>query len=90
MKSYESVSSLNSDGPKAIVNTDEHYYDSVPIDSIEGDYVYIQPGGSDGTATLPMEDIVEPQLRAESVGHTTETESPERNSNYVNIDYFLQ
>lgn len=87
MKSYESVSSLNSDGLKTGASTDDHYYDTVPVENIEGDYVYIQPGsGEPDTATLPIA-----QARDSTVsGGALEPESPGRNSNYVNIDYFLQ
>lgn len=86
MKSYESVSSLNSDGLKTGTSQDDPYYDSVPIDNIEGDYVYIQPSG-DNCKPVASAQV---QLRSNSAVHSNEPESPGRNSNYVNIDYFLQ
>lgn len=47
IKSYESISSLSSDsikaGGQALDN--EPYYDTVPMDNGDGDYVYIQAGG---------------------------------------------
>uniref|UniRef100_A0A7G3AQH7 Putative rac gtpase-activating protein bcr/abr n=1 Tax=Lutzomyia longipalpis TaxID=7200 RepID=A0A7G3AQH7_LUTLO len=46
IKSYESISSLSSDSVKAGGQLDnEPYYDTVPMDNGDGDYVYIQAGG---------------------------------------------
>ncbi|XP_055712401.1 active breakpoint cluster region-related protein isoform X2 [Phlebotomus papatasi] len=47
IKSYESISSLSSDSIKAggQVLDNEPYYDTVPMDNGDGDYVYIQAGG---------------------------------------------
>ncbi|KAH8420286.1 hypothetical protein KR009_008776 [Drosophila setifemur] len=104
IKSYESVSSLSSDSAKAataasqqaagMLSTGQHpadnepYYDSVPLDNGEGEYVFIKPGrtgssssrddlSTPGSSTLPLASVADP-------------ESPGRTSNYVNIDYFLQ
>ncbi|XP_063707678.1 active breakpoint cluster region-related protein-like [Culicoides brevitarsis] len=89
LTSYESTSSLNSDGLKTGAGHDnnEHYYDSVPIDNIEDDYVYIKPGSlpQSEPPTSPTEDNQRKQIKS-----VLEPESPGRNSNYVNIDYFLQ
>ncbi|GAB0093247.1 active breakpoint cluster region-related protein [Sergentomyia squamirostris] len=47
IKSYESISSLSSDSMKASgqLADNEPYYDTVPMDNGDGDYVYIQAGG---------------------------------------------
>ena len=102
MKSYESISSLSSDsiktGGQNIEN--EPYYDSVPLDNGDGDYVYIQAGGTTGS-TSSRDDIstagstlqLPSHPRSHNSSHTSvqlEQESPGRNSNYVNIDYFIQ
>lgn len=48
MKSYESISSLSSDSMKVGMNAEhEPYYDTVPMDNGDGDYVYIQVKGRD-------------------------------------------
>lgn len=102
IKSYESVSSLSSESAKAAAAAasssqqnaaassadNEPYYDSVPLDNGEGEYVFIKPGrtgssssrddlSTPGSSTLPLASVADP-------------ESPGRTSNYVNIDYFLQ
>ncbi|KAH8276350.1 hypothetical protein KR026_002931 [Drosophila bipectinata] len=98
IKSYESVSSLSSESAKATAGSqqnpaasaadNEPYYDSVPLDNGEGEYVFIKPGrtgssssrddlSTPGSSTLPLASVADP-------------ESPGRTSNYVNIDYFLQ
>lgn len=52
IKSYESNSSLSSDPMKVSHNHEnEPYYDSVPLDNHEGDYVYIQAEGTGNTGT---------------------------------------
>lgn len=94
IKSYESISSLSSDGNKhGHILEHEPFYDTVPIDNIEGDYVYIQAGGNGSTSsrddissasTLPL------PIRNSQNSVLMEPESPGRSSNYVNIDYFLQ
>lgn len=94
IKSYESISSLSSDGKHGgHVLEHEPFYDTVPIDNIEGDYVYIQAGGNGSTSsrddissasTLPL------PIRNSQNSVLLEPESPGRSSNYVNIDYFLQ
>lgn len=86
MTSFESSSSLNSEGLKTSAGNDiEHYYDSVPIDTIEDDYVYIKPGNLQKDESTSVEDNPRKQIKS-----SVEPESPGRNSNYVNIDYFLQ
>lgn len=93
IKSYESISSLSSDGKHGHILEHEPFYDTVPIDNIEGDYVYIQAGGNGSTSsrddissasTLPL------PIRNSQNSVMLEPESPGRSSNYVNIDYFLQ
>ncbi|XP_059617838.1 active breakpoint cluster region-related protein isoform X2 [Phlebotomus argentipes] len=51
IKSYESISSLSSDSMKAggPLLDNEPYYDTVPMDNGDGDYVYIQSGGGGTT-----------------------------------------
>uniref|UniRef100_W4VRB6 Putative rho gtpase activating protein at 1a n=1 Tax=Corethrella appendiculata TaxID=1370023 RepID=W4VRB6_9DIPT len=53
IKSYESISSLSSDSMKTNLQhlEHEHYYDTVPLDNGDGDYVYIQAGGSSNNNT---------------------------------------
>lgn len=97
IKSYESVSSLGSDCTKATQHLDnEPYYDTVPLDNGEGEYVYIKPGGTGSSSsrddlstpgsTLPIGSAT----HLSSQASVTDPESPGRSSNYVNIDYFLQ
>ncbi|XP_054730679.1 active breakpoint cluster region-related protein isoform X2 [Anastrepha obliqua] len=96
IKSYESVSSLGSDCAKASQHLDnEPYYDTVPLDNGEGEYVYIKPGGTGSSSS--RDDLSTPgsTLPIGSAAHlssqasVTDPESPGRSSNYVNIDYFL-
>ncbi|XP_037026256.1 active breakpoint cluster region-related protein isoform X2 [Bradysia coprophila] len=98
MKSYESISSLSSDSMKVGLNVEhEPYYDTVPMDNGDGDYVYIQAGGTGSTSsrddvsnvgsTLPLPS--NPKNFSSQTSILTEPESPGRSSNYVNIDYFL-
>ncbi|XP_055370829.1 serine-rich adhesin for platelets isoform X2 [Condylostylus longicornis] len=119
IKSYESISSISSDGACNKTgqhnNENEPYYDTVPMDNGEGEYVYIKPGGNGSTSsrddlstagsTLPMpanprtsnsHQQQQQQQQERSQQHqlqqqtgVIEPESPGRNSNYVNIDYFL-
>uniref|UniRef100_A0A0K8TVM6 Uncharacterized protein n=1 Tax=Bactrocera latifrons TaxID=174628 RepID=A0A0K8TVM6_BACLA len=94
IKSYESVSSLGSDCAKVAVDN-EPYYDTVPLDNGEGEYVYIKPGGNGSSSsrddlstpgsTLPIGSAT----HLSSQASVTDPESPGRSSNYVNIDYFL-
>lgn len=80
---------MNSDGLKTGAGHDneQHYYDSVPMDNIEDDYVYIKPGSlPKDEPTSPVEDT----HHRKQIKSVLEPESPGRNSNYVNIDYFLQ
>lgn len=98
IKSYESISSLSSDSMKVGSNVEhEPYYDTVPMDNGDGDYVYIQAGGTGSTSsrddvsnagsTLPLPS--NPKNFSSQTSILTEPESPGRSSNYVNIDYFL-
>lgn len=78
----------------------EPYYDTVPLDNGDGDYVYIAAGGTGSTSsrddlsnagsTLPMPANPRSHTASQTSVHQTEPESPGRSSNYVNIDYFLQ
>lgn len=82
-----------------VANAIEHepYYDTVPMDNGDGDYVYIQAGGTGSTSsrddisnagsTLPMPASYPKSYHSQS-SVFTEPESPGRSSNYVNIDYF--
>uniref|UniRef100_A0A182FIM2 Uncharacterized protein n=2 Tax=Anopheles albimanus TaxID=7167 RepID=A0A182FIM2_ANOAL len=77
----------------------EHYYDTVPLDHGDGDYVYIQPGGigtdsrpEDNAATLlllPLSVRGSHGSSSQTSVQPLETESPGRN-NYVNIEYFIR
>lgn len=77
----------------------EPYYDTVPLDNGDGDYVYIPPGGTGSTSsrddlsnagsTLPMPAPAHPKSYSSQTSILTEPESPGRSSNYVNINYFL-
>lgn len=98
IKSYESISSLSSDSIKVCQALEhEPYYDTVALDNGDGDYVYIQAGGTGSTSsrddisnagsTLPMPAVPKNYTSQSSI--ITEPESPGRSSNYVNIDYFL-
>ncbi|XP_055637377.1 active breakpoint cluster region-related protein isoform X2 [Toxorhynchites rutilus septentrionalis] len=109
IKSYESISSLSSDsmrigpgGGSAAHHIDqEHYYDTVPLENGEGDYVYIQAGGTGTNSTSSRDDISTAgstlplpasHPRSHNSSQTSvqlEPESPGRSSNYVNIDYFI-
>uniref|UniRef100_A0A2M4A1S8 Putative rac gtpase-activating protein bcr/abr n=1 Tax=Anopheles triannulatus TaxID=58253 RepID=A0A2M4A1S8_9DIPT len=116
IKSYESISSLSSDSVRTGVTTrpgekvttsggatqeQEHYYDTVPLDNGDGDYVYIQPVGN-GTEGRPEDNaatlLLLPSSHSARGSHGSssqtgvqplETESPGRN-NYVNIEYFIR
>jgi hypothetical protein len=107
IKSFESISSLSSDSIKIGQNIEnEPYYDSVPCEPNDGDFVYVPNANtntmnSTGTtgssssrdevlsnagSTLPMNK----NHHLNSQTSVLEPESPGRNSNYVNIDYFLK
>ncbi|XP_020803804.1 rho guanine nucleotide exchange factor 17 isoform X3 [Drosophila serrata] len=102
IKSYESVSSLSSDSAKAAaaaaaaaqatastVADNEPYYDSVPLDNGEGEYVFIKPGRTGSSSS--RDDLSTPGSSSTlPLANVTDPESPGRTSNYVNIDYFLQ
>ncbi|XP_053678645.1 uncharacterized protein LOC128729022 [Anopheles nili] len=111
IKSYESISSLSSDSMRVGVGgssgqqhlkDQEHYYDTVPLDNGDGDYVYIQPGGVGSGSTSSRDDIstvenastllLPSHPRSHNSSQTSvqlEPESPGRSSNYVNIEYFI-
>ncbi|XP_050084439.1 active breakpoint cluster region-related protein isoform X2 [Anopheles aquasalis] len=111
IKSYESISSLSSDSVRAggttraageeatspgVTQEQEHYYDTVPLDHGDGDYVYIQPGGfgndgrpEDNAATLLLQPLSHSVRGSQTSVQPLETESPGRN-NYVNIEYFIR
>ncbi|XP_032594367.1 active breakpoint cluster region-related protein isoform X3 [Drosophila grimshawi] len=94
IKSYESVSSLSSDSAKAAQQADnEPYYDSVPLDNGDGEYVFIKPGRTGSSSSrddLSTPGSTLPMAQLSSQASVTDPESPGRTSNYVNIDYFLQ
>ncbi|XP_055523365.1 active breakpoint cluster region-related protein isoform X1 [Wyeomyia smithii] len=102
IKSYESISSLSSDSMRlggAVPAEQEHYYDTVPLDNGEGDYVYIQASGTGSTSsrddistagsTLPLPASHPRSHNSSQTSVQLEPESPGRSSNYVNIDYFI-
>ncbi|XP_038104088.1 active breakpoint cluster region-related protein isoform X3 [Culex quinquefasciatus] len=108
IKSYESISSISSDSMRegtggsssgAQVAEQEHYYDTVPLENGEGDYVYIQAGGTGSTSsrddistagsTLPLPASHPRSHNSSQTSVQLEPESPGRSSNYVNIDYFI-
>ncbi|CAG9786811.1 unnamed protein product [Diatraea saccharalis] len=75
--------------PAAVpVAEDEPYYDQVPVDINDGEYVYIQAGGtasstdeSSGAGTLPL---------APSAPRAPDSPPCAVAPNYVNIHYFIQ
>ncbi|KAJ8722155.1 hypothetical protein PYW08_004557 [Mythimna loreyi] len=80
---------------------DEPYYDQVPVDINDGEYVYIQAGGtgsstedgSSGTSTLPLgtPGAPGPALAAPPSAPRAPDSPPAATApNYVNIHYFLQ
>uniref|UniRef100_A0A1Q3G3K9 Putative rho gtpase-activating protein n=1 Tax=Culex tarsalis TaxID=7177 RepID=A0A1Q3G3K9_CULTA len=109
IKSYESISSISSDSMRegtggsssggVQVAEQEHYYDTVPLENGEGDYVYIQAGGTGSTSsrddistagsTLPLPASHPRSHNSSQTSVQLEPESPGRSSNYVNIDYFI-
>ncbi|GBP69338.1 Breakpoint cluster region protein [Eumeta japonica] len=79
--------------PSAVpVAEDEPYYDQVPVDINDGEYVYIQAGGtgsstddaSSGTSTLPL------TSQAPTAPRAPESPTSATAPNYVNIHYFIQ
>ncbi|XP_064536395.1 active breakpoint cluster region-related protein isoform X2 [Drosophila montana] len=95
IKSYESVSSLSSDSAKAAAQQadNEPYYDSVPLDNGDGEYVFIKPGRTGSSSSrddLSTPGSTLPMAQLSSQTSVTDPESPGRTSNYVNIDYFIQ
>lgn len=89
-------------GSSAAQAEQEHYYDTVPLENGDGDYVYIQAGGTGTGSTSSRDDISTAgstlplpvsHPRSHNSSQTSvqlEPESPGRSSNYVNIDYFIQ
>ncbi|KQS25937.1 EG:23E12.2, isoform B [Drosophila erecta] len=99
IKSYESVSSLSSESAKAVASQpsaavgaasadSEPYYDSVPLDNGDGEYVFIKPGRTGSSSS--RDDLSTPGSSILPLANVADPESPGRTSNYVNIDYFLQ
>ncbi|XP_072949374.1 active breakpoint cluster region-related protein isoform X2 [Epargyreus clarus] len=79
--------------PAAVpTSEDEPYYDQVPVDINDGEYVYIQAGGagssaedaSSGTSTLPLSGC------APSAPAAPDSPPAPTAPNYVNIHYFIQ
>ncbi|XP_066997910.2 active breakpoint cluster region-related protein [Anabrus simplex] len=87
------------DGYAHIPEDEEPYYDSVALD---GEYVYLQTGGNSSTMTSGTDTDTElavmtlpsnsplSQSHLELQGSTPVPVSPDKQSNYVNIDYFLK
>lgn len=109
IKSFESISSLSSDSIKIGQNIEnEPYYDTVPIESTEGEFVYVTSANNNATNTMTSTGTTGSSSSRDEVlsiaGSTLpmnknylssqtsvlEPESPGRDSNYVNIDYFLK
>lgn len=110
IKSFESISSLSSDSIKigqTIEN--EPYYDTVPIESTEGEFLYVSAANNNATNTMTStgttgssssrDEVLSnagstlPMSKNHHLSSQTsviEPESPGRDSNYVNIDYFLK
>ncbi|XP_030380945.1 active breakpoint cluster region-related protein isoform X2 [Scaptodrosophila lebanonensis] len=94
IKSYESVSSLSSDSAKAAAHQadNEPYYDSVPLDNGDSEYVFIKPGRTGSSSSrddLSTPGSTLPMAQLSSQASVTDPESPGRTSNYANIDFFL-
>lgn len=108
IKSFESISSLSSDSIKISQNIEnEPYYDSVPIEATDAEFVYVPNATNTNTMTstgttgssssrdevLSIAGSTLPMSKNHHLNSQTsviEPESPGRNSNYVNIDYFLK
>lgn len=94
VKSYESLSSMSSEHVKPLPGTEpEHFYDSVPIENIESDYIYIQHESTKAIKNDPVKEDSSPSFTERlqhQISSSAESDSPSRNSNYINIDYFLQ
>ncbi|XP_013164778.1 PREDICTED: active breakpoint cluster region-related protein isoform X2 [Papilio xuthus] len=88
--------------PAAVpTNEDEPYYDQVPVDINDGEYVYIQAGGtgssedaSSGTSTLPLSAGAGPTApsapSAPTAPRAPDSPTSATAPNYVNIHYFIQ
>lgn len=74
---------------------EEPYYDSVPLDDNGGlvsdvdDAEFTEDSEDAGSATLPSHSWLKNKGASPSPVFTCEPESPGKNSNYVNIDYFI-
>lgn len=99
IKSYESISSLGSDGAKmntigsgggnstiGTIHSDHHepYYDTVPIEETDDDIEPDENNSSSKNTTSSLPKIFDRQISADVGGI-----AGERSSNYMNIDYFL-
>lgn len=97
IKSYESISSLSSDGLKigtmgsgggssthgsAFVS--EPYYDTVPIEETDDEIEAEISNSSSKNISSSSSKMFDRQISADVGGHIGE-----RTSNYMNIDYFL-
>lgn len=110
IKSFESISSLSSDSIKIGQHIEnEPYYDTVPMESADSEFVYVPSANNNATNTMTStgttgssssrDEVLSiagstlPMNRNHHLSSQTsviEPESPGRNSNYVNIDYFLR
>lgn len=99
IKSYESISSLGSDGLKAntigssagnstigTIHSEHHepYYDTVPIEETDDDIEAEETHSSSKTVSSSLPKAFDRQVSADAGGIVGE-----RSSNYMNIDYFL-
>ncbi|XP_017048271.1 active breakpoint cluster region-related protein isoform X2 [Drosophila ficusphila] len=75
-------------GGGAATADNEPYYDSVPLDNGDGEYVFIKPGRTGSSSS--RDDLSTPGSSTLPLANAADPESPGRTSNYVNIDYFLQ
>lgn len=93
------MSSLSSESAKAVASQQsaaaggalaecEPYYDSVPLDNGDGEYVFIKPGRTGSSSS--RDDLSTPGSSILPLPNVADPESPGRTSNYVNIDFFLQ
>lgn len=110
IKSFESISSLSSDSIKIGQNIEnEPYYDTVPIETAEGEFIFVTNSTNNATNTMTSTGTTGSSSSRDEVlsnaGSTLpmnknhhlssqtsviEPESPGRDSNYVNIDYFIK
>ncbi|KAL4715462.1 hypothetical protein ACJJTC_015365 [Scirpophaga incertulas] len=74
--------------PAAAVSEDEPYYDQVPVDINDGEYVYIQAGGTASSSEEPS--VTQPPPTAPTAPRAPESPPCAVAPNYVNIHYFIQ